>query len=149
MFSKILIATDGSALAAKGVTQGLELAKALGSQVIILNASEPWTPIGADATGMAITEYALSDEFDASAKAAADKILADAAAVAKQAGVEVTTLYVPRTYPADAIIETAESSSVELIVMTSHGRRGVRRLMLGSQTNEVVTRSAIPVLVIR
>ena len=70
MYSRILIATDGSELAQKGVAQGVALAKTLGSTVILLTVSEPWTPMGVDAAGLAITEYALADEYEKAAEIA-------------------------------------------------------------------------------
>ena len=62
MYSRILIATDGSALADRGVTSGVALAKALGASAVIMTASEPWVPIGVDTTGAAGTEYGLAEE---------------------------------------------------------------------------------------
>jgi Universal stress protein UspA and related nucleotide-binding proteins len=68
---------------------------------------------------------------------------------AAQAGVTATSVHVIERYAADAIVETAESQGCDLIVMASHGRRGLGRLLIGSQTNEVLIRSKVPVLVIR
>ena len=77
------------------------------------------------------------------------EILANAAKLADQSGVAATTIFVSRQYPADAILSTAEAQHADLIVMASHGRRGVQRLLLGSQANEVLTRSKVPVLIVR
>lgn len=149
MYRRILIATDGSDLALKGLTQGLALAKALGAQVTVVTASEPFTPIGVDGAGLAVSEYALADEFDKSAAAAAKLVLDEASKIAADAGVTVETIHVPHQYPADAIVETARAGGHDLIVMSSHGRRGLGRLLLGSQANAVLTHSEVPVLVVR
>jgi nucleotide-binding universal stress UspA family protein len=149
MYSRILIATDGSALADRGVTSGVALAKALGASAVIMTASEPWVPIGVDTTGAAVTEYGLADEYEKAERAAGEEILANAAKLADQSGVAATTIFVSRQYPADAILSTAEAQHADLIVMASHGRRGVQRLLLGSQANEVLTRSKVPVLIVR
>jgi nucleotide-binding universal stress UspA family protein len=149
MYSRILIATDGSELADRGVAHGVGLAKALGARVTILNASEPWVPIGVDATSVAVSEYGLAEEFEKTEAAAGQKILAAAVETAKSAGVEAKPLFVSRKFPADAIIDSAIAENSDLIVLASHGRRGVERLLLGSQASEVLTRSTVPVLIVR
>ena len=149
MYSRILITTDGSELSGKGLDQGIALAKALGSELTIFNVSEAWTPIGVDATGFAVTEYAMIDEFEKAAEKASKEILAAAAAKAAAAGITAKTVYVARKYPADAIVDYIAENEIELVVMASHGRRGIGRVLLGSQTAEVATRSTVPVLVIR
>jgi nucleotide-binding universal stress UspA family protein len=149
MYSHILIAIDGSELAARGLEQGLALAKALGSRVTVLTASEPWTAMGVDAAGLVVTEYSLLGEYEKDAAKAGEVLLSSAATTAANLGVEVQTTYAALTHPADAIIDFAEKNAVDLIVMASHGRRGLQRVFLGSQTAEVVTRSTVPVLVVR
>jgi nucleotide-binding universal stress UspA family protein len=79
----------------------------------------------------------------------ASKILSAVDDAAKKADIICDTIHVIDRYPADGIIETATTRSCDLIVTASHGRRGLRRLILGSQANEVLTRSAIPVLICR
>jgi nucleotide-binding universal stress UspA family protein len=87
--------------------------------------------------------------YEASQKEAANKVLAAAKALADKMGVESETLHVPNSFPADAIIETAQTKHCSLIAMSSHGRRGLGRILLGSQTSEVLARSPVPVLVVR
>ena len=149
MYSRILITTDGSELSGKGLDHGIALAKALGSELTILTVSEAWAPIGVDATGFAVTEYAMVDEFEKAAERAAKEILEAAADKAAAGGVTAKTVYIARKYPADAIIDYVAENGIELVVMASHGRRGIGRVLLGSQTAEVATRSKVPVLVIR
>lgn len=149
MYSNILIATDGSELAQKGIEHGLALARKLDAKVIILTASEP-VPLYAirgefGAPGPTIDHEAYSQ----SARQSANGILEAAKAAADSAGVAVETVYVEEMRPAEAIVDIAKERDCDLIVMASHGRRGLDRLFLGSQTIEVLTHSPIPVLVVR
>ncbi len=149
MYKHILISTDGSDVAQKGVDHGLSLAKALGAKVTIVTVTERF-PIYADVTGIGWvpgpTEVA---DYEAGQKKWADGVLARMKAAADKLGVEAETLHVPDALPAEAIIETAKSCGCGLIVMSSHGRRGLGRLLLGSQTSEVLAHSPVPVLVVR
>ena len=148
MYARILIATDGSELAAKGLRKGAELAAQLGAQVDVVTVSEPWAVGMYDAMGWTVG-YESSPEYRKLREEDAQKILQPAAAAAKAAGVACTTQHVLDRYAADGIIETAGKQGCDLVVMASHGRRGIGRLLIGSQTNEVLTRSKVPVLVIR
>lgn len=147
MYKQILIATDGSELATKGLEQGLQLAVVLNADVTILTASERWAPVDAGmvwggSPGM-LEEYRTHNREDA------NSILAAAGERATELGVRHQVLYVADSYPADAILETAKARGADLIVMASHGRRGLSRLLIGSQANAVITHSTIPVLVVR
>lgn len=149
MYTRILIATDGSDLSAKGLQKGLELAAQLGAHVDIVTVSEPWAVGMYDAMGWS-AGYEASPEYQKDREAAAQKILQPAAEAARAAGVsQVLTHHVLDRYAADGIIDTATTCGSDLLVMTSHGRRGVTRVLLGSQTAEVLARSIVPVLVIR
>jgi nucleotide-binding universal stress UspA family protein len=151
MYSHILIATDGSELAQKGVDHGLSLAKQLGSKVTILNVSEPLSPYlfgGEMGAGAAVASIDF-EAYRRQQRDAATTVLDKAKAAAAGAGVPVDTLYVEEMRPAEAIVDTAKERNCSLIIMASHGRRGLGRLFLGSQTIEVLTHSPIPVLVVR
>ena len=149
MYKRILIATDGSELAGKGLAKGLELAAQLGAHVDIVTVSEPWAVGMYDAMGWS-AGYETSPEYKKDREEAAQKILQPALQAAHAAGVDdVTSYHVLDRYAADGNIETAEKQGCDLIVMASHGRRGLGRLLIGSQTNEVLTRFKVPVLVIR
>jgi nucleotide-binding universal stress UspA family protein len=89
------------------------------------------------------------DAYDAGQKEGATKVLAGVKAAADRLGVVAETVHVPDAQPAEAIVSTAKERQCNLIVMASHGRRGLRRLLLGSQTSEVLVSSAVPVLVVR
>ena len=96
-----------------------------------------------------IPSQAEVDRFDAACKEGAGKVLDEARAMAAQVGISAELLHIPNAHPATAIIETAKSSGCDLIVMASHGRRGLKKLLLGSQTSEVLADGSVPVLVVR
>jgi nucleotide-binding universal stress UspA family protein len=145
MYKHILIATDGSDFAAKGVRQGVELAKALGARATITTVTEPWEAVLVGEVSVAVPPA----EYERLATASAAKILDAAKAIAAELGVACDTLHISERRPAEGIIEAAQQTGCDLIAMASHGRRGLSRLVLGSQANEVVTHSKIPVLVVR
>ncbi|MEO9341031.1 universal stress protein [Mesorhizobium sp. SB112] len=149
MYTHILISTDGSDVAQRGVDHGLSLAKSLMAKVTVITVSEPfpfhasaagagWVPLPEDIPG-----------YDEGQKKAADRLLATVREAAAKIGVSVDVLHVPDARPAEAIVETAKTEGCSLIVMASHGRRGLGRLLLGSQTAEVLAHSPVPVLVVR
>lgn len=145
MYKHLLIAIDGSELSDKALRQGLELAKALSGRITLMHVTAPWTSV-------AVGEIAIMfppQEYEANMAAAAEKLLAKAKAEADAANVPSTTVHVSDPQPYKAIIAQAESLSVDLIVMGSHGRRGIAGLLLGSETTKTLTHSRIPVLVYR
>ena len=145
MYKHILIATDGSELAQKAVAQGLAIARALGSKVTAINVSEPWVAVAPGEVAMA---FPVKD-YEDSVVANAGRILSAVEADAKALGVDCSTLHVKDQFPAEGIIETADKLGCDLIVMSSHGRRGLMRFLLGSQANKVLTHSTTPVLICR
>lgn len=148
MFKNILIATDGSELASKGVRQGLALAEKLGAKVTFLSVVEPLTPEAIQAAisgGVEDPVGGYDRQIDASMKKRYVAIEQEAA----QYGITVDMLHEIDQSPAEAIVRVAEMNACDLIVMTSHGRRGIRKALLGSQTSEVLVNTNIPVLVIR
>lgn len=145
MYKHILIATDGSELAGKAVAAGFGLARALGAQVTAVTVTEPWTAL---VTGEAAFGFPV-DEYNKSADESASRILAGVTSLARKADIQCTTQHAKDQYPAEGILETANNSHCDLIVMASHGRRGLSRLLLGSQAVRVLTNSTIPVLICR
>jgi nucleotide-binding universal stress UspA family protein len=139
LYKHILLPTDGSDLAMLGVTHGLQLAKDQGSKVTVVTVTPPY-PLQSPTTHGA---------WEAAHKHDADKALDAARQAAKAADMEVSAVHEVAESPAEAIVEISKRQGCDLIVMASHGRRGVRRLLIGSQTAEVVQSSAIPILVIR
>lgn len=148
MYKRILIATDGSPLSSRGLEKGLELAAGLGAEVDILTVCEPWAVGMYDAMGWS-AGYESSPEYVEDRRKQAMKVLDPALVAASAAGVKANGLHVLDRYAADAIIETLEAQGSDLVVMSSHGRRGLTRALLGSQTAEVLARAKVPVLVIR
>lgn len=149
MYKHILISTDGSDVAQKGVDHGLSLAKSLGAKVTIVTVTERF-PIYAGASGAGwVPGPNEMAEYETGQKRAAESVLGEAKAAADKLGVDADTLHVPDAQPAEAIIATAKERNCSLIAMSSHGRRGLGRLLLGSQTSEVLSHSPVPVLVVR
>lgn len=149
MYARILIATDGSDLADRALEHGFQLAKLAGSEVTIVTVTEPVTIVGggyASVAGGVIDP--LPELVEAQEKAAKD-MLDRAAKRAAEQGITAKTILVDNSFAAEGIVETAKSIGAELIVMGSHGRRGLNRLLLGSQTNNVLAHTTIPVLVTR
>ena len=145
MYGRILIATDGSDLSNRAVRQGLELSQALQAQVTVITVTEPWDAviIGEAAIVFPPAEYEKAEAANAAG------ILALVKDMAAEIGVSCETLHVKDRRAAEGIIETTKAKDCDLIVMASHGRRGISRFVLGSQANEVVTHSTVPVLVCR
>jgi nucleotide-binding universal stress UspA family protein len=145
MYKHILIATDGSELALKAVETGLALAKALNAKVSAVTVTEPWVDFAAPEAVIAFPP----EEYQKAAAANASKILSAVTKAAERAGVTCETVHVADRYPADGIIEAAKMRGCDLIVMASHGRKGLARLLLGSQAMQVLTHSPVPVLICR
>jgi nucleotide-binding universal stress UspA family protein len=148
MFTHILIATDGSELARKAEEIGLTLAKALKAQATAVTVTEPW-----DAMSMAgLVERGIPNpvaDYEERVAATANRILSSTSEIAKRIGTTCTTLHVKDKHPAEGIVEAAKDKGCDLIVMASHGRRGISKLLLGSQATKVVTLSPVAVLVSR
>jgi nucleotide-binding universal stress UspA family protein len=150
MYAHILLSTDGSDIAREGLKHGLALAKALSAKATVITVTEPLpVDFGSGHAGGWIPSPDEVDRFDAACKERAGKVLDEARATAEQIGISAELLHIPNEHPASAIIETAMSRGCDLIVMASHGRRGLRKLFLGSQTSEVLADGSVPVLVVR
>jgi nucleotide-binding universal stress UspA family protein len=145
MFKHILIPTDGSDLSRKAVLYGVRLAKESGAKVTALTVAEPYPVAAIDAVRVPLAE----DEYDEQSSALCEKALQQVAMAADAAGVPCETIREVHDQPYRAIIDTAHALSCDLIVMASHGRRGISALLLGSETVKVLTHSTIPVLVYR
>ena len=145
MFQHILIPTDGSELSHKAVLYGVELAKFCGARVTGLTLTEPYRIASMDAVLVSVGE----DEYEDEAHRISDAALDQVKAAAEAAGVPYDTIREVHDQPYRAIIDAAHARACDLIVMASHGRRGVSALLLGSETNKVLTHSTVPVLVYR
>jgi nucleotide-binding universal stress UspA family protein len=145
MYRHILVATDGSELAEHGVANGLALAKSLGAKISVIVVLEGLEGlVRFSKSGQAAEGLAKYAEWR---KEHATSVLNRAANAAKEAGVSCETILGENEQPYQAIISAAKDKACDLIVMTSHGRSGLSKLLLGSVTNEVLTYSKTPVLV--
>ena len=142
MYRHILIPTDGSELAERGVAHGLALAKSVGAKVSVIYVLEPIS----ETAGRYLEATAAYAELR---KEQAASALDRAANAAKGSGVSCETIQVEDWLHDQAIIATAEDKGCDLIVMSSHGRSGLSRLLIGSVTNKVLTHAKTPVTVCR
>lgn len=147
MYKHILIPTDGSSASRSAIEAGVKLAKSLGARVTGLVAAPPATPIMF--RNRLPSGYDTPRHNEVLIERAAAAHLAVIEKAAKAAGVRCSSLTVKSDFPADTILQTAKKAKCDLIVMASHGRRGLRGLLLGSETQKVLAGSTIPVLVHR
>ena len=148
MFKHILVSTDGSKLSAKAIRTAVKLAGVTGAKLTGVYVIPPYLP---PMYGEAIMYApAMSQEkFRASTKRAGQKALAAVEIEAQTAGVGYGAAMLAAANPWEGIVRTAKAKKCDLIVMASHGRRGLAGLLLGSETTKVLTHSRIPVLVCR
>ena len=148
MYKHILIATDGSSLATQAVEHGFALAKERNAKVTVVTVTELWS--AADiAHEVRQGRPDPIGQFEGLAEAGARKILDAAAARGAAHGVSCDLVHVRDQHPAEGIIATANDKGCDLIVMASHGRRGVSRLVLGSKAYEVLSHCKVPALIVR
>ncbi|MEO8804014.1 MAG: universal stress protein [Rudaea sp.] len=145
MFKHILLPTDGSRLSEASIKRGMQLAKLLEAKVTVLHVIAKFS-VTADRMEMLESS---NHAFAAESVERAQCYLDFARKVAKGAHVECEIVQVVSDQPSKAIIMTAQEKSCDLIQMASHGRRGIEGLLLGSETQKVLTHSNIPVLVYR
>ena len=143
MFKHILVPTDGSPLSEGAVLKGIELARALGARVTGLHVTPHFQVLTYRTDMLEDTR----EEFDRDSQAADDRHLAFVRKSADEMGVPCTTLRAVSDDVDQAILDTAHQHVCDLIVMASHGRRGLDRVLMGSQTQRVTTHSRVPVLV--
>lgn len=145
MFKHILIPTDGTDLSRKAVLYGVQLAKAVGAKVTAITIRAPYAVSSLDT----IAVLGSQEQYDQESSQVAQRALAQVEMAGEAAGVAVETVQATHDQPFRAIVDSAEANRCDLIVMASHGRRGVSALLLGSETQKVLTHSVIPVLVYR
>lgn len=147
MFKHILIPNDGSEVAAKAIRAGIQLAAEMGAKVTGFCAEEP-RPLHLHTASYGV-EKDLVLELDKRASEFAQRCVKDIESVAKAAGVAFEPLVVKSEQPYEAIVRAAKDRKCDAIFMASHGHRGIKGLLLGSVTQQVLTHSAVPVLVFR
>lgn len=144
MYKHILLPTDGSELSKAAMKHGITLARAIGARVTALVVSTPLNSLVVDPS---IVSGAL-DQYKALVVEQTAKYLDNISNNAKQAGVDCSTLCIEHDKPYEAIVETANKQGCDLVVMASHGLRGVSAI-LGSETLKVLTHTSVPILVYR
>jgi nucleotide-binding universal stress UspA family protein len=144
MYQRILVPTDGSEITAKAVASAVALAKLAGATLTTLSVKEPF-PYSAISEMQPVPPQEF---YDAQERIAASRVKAVLEAAAA-AGVTCEGATVEALHPWEAILDTAKQKGCDLIVMASHGRRGMAALLIGSETNKVLTHSPLPVLVVK
>jgi nucleotide-binding universal stress UspA family protein len=147
MYKHILIPTDGSETAEKGVEAGIEFAREANARITWFTAVPEYRLPG---EGEVVSRKVMSiDEHDRISREKAQKILVRLGERAQKAGVESDGDYAQSDHPFQAIIQAAEQHCCDLILMASHGRHGLSAMVHGSETRDVLTHSTIPTLVYR
>jgi nucleotide-binding universal stress UspA family protein len=147
MFKHFLVPTDGSQLSLKAAQHAVSLAKEVGAKVTFFF-SKPDYPVAFYGEG-ALIDPTTPEKFAEIADRQAREILSQTEKLARDAGVEFASVAEVSDLPYESIIQAAEGARCDLIFMASHGRRGISGLLLGSETQKVLTHSRIPVLVYR
>jgi nucleotide-binding universal stress UspA family protein len=144
MYARILVPTDGSDISRKAVQTACDLARLCGATVVLVSVKVPF-PYSAISEMQPVPPQEFYDAQDRIAV----QWVQDGTAQAQAAGVPVESATVEGLHPWEGIIEHARTARCDLIVMASHGRRGLSALLLGSETTRVLTHSPLPVLVVR
>lgn len=147
MFKRILVATDGSALSKKAVKSAIALAAQNGAELVALTVV-PRYPKNYFDGAMVFTHDDIA-RIEKQWASSAQETLEAVSVLAQAAGVKIKTATTNSDLVADAVIAAARKHKSDLIVMASHGRKGIKRLLLGSETQHVLTHSNLPVLVLR
>jgi nucleotide-binding universal stress UspA family protein len=144
MYSKILVPVDGSATSMRGLEEAIQLAKNQGAQIRLVHVVNELVPVGAEAM---VFEARMFESMRAGGK----RVLQDAEAFARARGLEASGVLLESFggRSADLIVEQAKAWPADLIVMGTHGRRGLRRLALGSDAEFVLRSAPVPVLMVR
>lgn len=148
MFRHFLVPTDGSELAQKGVEKAIELAAQTQARITAFHVAEPVSSARIDAN-LASAKESMTDGAGLRAEALTRLCLNQAAQACAAAGVACSTDSVSNHSPAEAIAKAAQDHGCDLIVIASHGRTGLAKLMLGSQTQHLLSITELPVLVVR
>ena len=148
MYKNILVPIDGSKLSEKAAKEAVALARAVGAKLTLFHCVADFpAPVYAESAIMAA--QITSGQYRKEAVRHAEETLAKAAAKLASAGLTIDTLHAVADLPYEAIVGAAAKKKCDLIVMASHGRRGLSGFLLGSETQKVLTHSKVPVLVVR
>ena len=145
MFKRILIPTDGTEFCARAIERGIELAKLSGASIVTMTVTRP---LHSGELSMTLPENIAAAVTEQNTRFAREKLLLVERAAGK-ASVPIEAVTASHDHPWEAIVRTAKERDCDLIVMASHGRRGLSAVLLGSETQKVLTHTDIPVLVVR
>lgn len=145
MFKHILLPTDGSELSEAAIRKGIQFAKSINAKVTAFHVILPFHVFTLQTEMLEDTK----EQYEKQSKLNADQFLGVIKTAAEKAGVSCNTHCVISDHPYEMIIKSAETHGCDLIMMASHGRSGMQGLLIGSQTQKVLTHSKIPVLVLR
>jgi nucleotide-binding universal stress UspA family protein len=148
VFRHILVPTDGTGLSLGAARAAMALARKHGAKVTAIHVIPPWTPPMAP-EGVYYPDSYSPREYRKATEAEAKRALAKVEALAKRSRVRCDAVFVTDDAPWEAIIGAVRRRKCDLVVMASHGRRGIAGLLLGSETTKVLTHSRVPVLVYR
>ena len=148
MYKHLLLPTDGSKLSEKAIKKGIELAKSMRAKATCVFVTPAYHTMVAEGFIMP-GQGMMATRYNAESKRRAERVFDTVKKLAGYAGVACEAVHVSSDVPYEAIINTARRRKCDLIVMASHGRRGLQGLLLGSETTKVLTHSKLPVLVVR
>ena len=143
MFKSVLVATDGSNVSEAAIQQAIDLAISMGATLRVVTVTPRMPVVAPFEATLGFSEKKHREGAAANAR----KILAHAEEMAKAAGIAIETHHVPDAKAADGVLETAKRFDADLIVIGSHHRRGLKRVLLGSQASHIASRAKVPVLV--
>ena len=145
MYTRILLPTDGTEFCERAIRHGIDLAKIVGAKVVGVTVTQPLH----SALPRSLIPKNLAGIIHSETVKLAEEKLAVIERLAQAASVQAENVRQSNDHPWEAILKTAKDKKCDLIVMASHGRRGVSALVLGSETHKVLSHSTIPVLVVR
>ena len=145
MFKHILLPTDGSELSEAAIQKGVQFAKSINAELTGFHVILPFHVFTLQTEMLEDTK----EQYERQSKVQAEQFLGVIKKAAEKAGVSCDTEYVTSSHPYEMIIKAAEKKGCDLIMMASHGRRGMQGLLIGSETQKVLTHTMIPVLVFR
>jgi len=145
MFKRLLVPVDGSDVSKKALKKVSELAKADKASVTLVYVSDPMPPMVYSDSTMG---YGISQKDHQKVCEVFSKDIFKKATLALGTGLKVNTLHVPNSNLAEGILEGAKKSKADVIVMASHKRTGIKSVLLGSETHEVIVHAKLPVLVL-
>ncbi len=149
MYQNIICAIDGSDLSTKALKHALALSAQTGGKVTVVTVTEPSVIVSPGAEMMMVDTSAIIADLDKAKAESAKATLAEAETLAASSGITVTSVHIANSTAADGILQAAKDAKADLLVMGSHGRRGLGRLLLGSQAAEVLSHSDLPVLIVK